>query len=60
MAAAMDLKTAGYAYFDPETRMVDFDAMMADLAGMTGDILLLHGCATTPQGPISTLKNGRR
>ena len=51
MAAAMDLKTAGYTYFDPETRMVDFDAMMADLAGMkAGDILLLHGCCHNPTG----------
>ena len=51
MAAAMDLKTAGYTYFDPDTRMVDFDAMMADLAGMkAGDILLLHGCCHNPTG----------
>ena len=51
MAAAMDLKTAGYTYFDPDTRMVDFDGMMADLAGMkAGDILLLHGCCHNPTG----------
>ena len=51
MAAAMDLKTAGYTYFDPDTRMVDFDAMMADLAGMNpGDILLLHACCHNPTG----------
>lgn len=51
IAAAMDLKTASYSYFDAATRMVDFPAMMRDLAGMkAGDILLLHGCCHNPTG----------
>jgi len=51
MADAMKLKTAGYSYFNAATRVVDFDGMMADLAGMkAGDFLLLHGCCHNPTG----------
>ena len=40
-----------YPYFDPETRKVDFDAMMKVLDGLTGDdIVLLHGCCHNPTG----------
>ncbi|WP_417309697.1 aromatic amino acid transaminase [Devosia sp.] len=40
-----------YPYFDPETRKVDFDAMMQVLDGLTGDdIVLLHGCCHNPTG----------
>lgn len=40
-----------YRYFDNETRAVDFDAMLADLAGVKkGDAVLLHGCCHNPTG----------
>ncbi|MXQ06522.1 aminotransferase class I/II-fold pyridoxal phosphate-dependent enzyme [Alphaproteobacteria bacterium GH1-50] len=40
-----------YRYFDDATRMVDFDGMMADLAGVkAGDLVLLHGCCHNPTG----------
>ncbi|WP_444667554.1 amino acid aminotransferase [Cereibacter changlensis] len=40
-----------YRYFDAETGGVDFDRMMADLAGVkAGDVVLLHGCCHNPTG----------
>ncbi len=40
-----------YRYFDDETRAVDFDGMMADLADVkSGDVVLLHGCCHNPTG----------
>ncbi|MBR9843926.1 MAG: aspartate/tyrosine/aromatic aminotransferase [Rhodobacteraceae bacterium] len=40
-----------YRYFDSETRGVDFDGMMEDLAGAkAGDVVLLHGCCHNPTG----------
>ena len=40
-----------YRYFDAETRGVNFDGMMADLAGVKrGDLVLLHGCCHNPTG----------
>jgi aspartate/tyrosine/aromatic aminotransferase len=40
-----------YPYFDPRTRAVDFDAMMATLDGLgSDDIVLLHGCCHNPTG----------
>ncbi len=51
MAEAMGLKTANYSYFNPATRKVAFDEMMADLVGMkAGDVLMLHGCCHNPTG----------
>lgn len=45
------MKMAEYRYFDAETRGVDFDGMMADLAGVkAGDVVLLHGCCHNPTG----------
>ena len=45
------MKMAEYRYFDDETRGVDFDGMMADLAGVkAGDVVLLHGCCHNPTG----------
>ncbi|MBP7240709.1 amino acid aminotransferase [Amaricoccus sp.] len=45
-----------HRYFDPATRGVDFDGMMADLRGMkAGDVLLLHGCCHNPTGANLTL-----
>tara|TARA_R110002051_G_scaffold1008_9_gene5025 strand:+ start:4992 stop:6176 length:1185 start_codon:yes stop_codon:yes gene_type:complete len=47
----LGMKSAEYRYFDRETRGVDFDGLMADLAGVTaGDIVLLHGCCHNPTG----------
>ena len=40
-----------YRYFDDETRAVDFDGMMRDLAQLkAGDVVLLHGCCHNPTG----------
>lgn len=45
------LETASYPYFDPETRGVDFEAMLAALKTIPeGDILLLHTCCHNPTG----------
>ncbi|MDD9744554.1 MULTISPECIES: amino acid aminotransferase [Marinovum] len=47
----MGLPTQSYRYFDSETRAVDFDGMMADLAeAQPGDLVLLHGCCHNPTG----------
>ena len=41
-----------YPYYNPETRGVDFDAMMVALEADThaGDVVLLHGCCHNPSG----------
>ena len=40
-----------YRYFDADTRGVNFEGMMADLAGVKrGDLVLLHGCCHNPTG----------
>lgn len=40
-----------YRYFDPSTRSVDFDGMIADLKqARRGDVVLLHGCCHNPSG----------
>lgn len=40
-----------YPYYDPETRGVRFDAMMACLNDLpSGDIVLLHACCHNPTG----------
>ena len=42
---------AEYAYYNPETRDVDFSAMVASLEGIpAGDIVLLHACCHNPSG----------
>ena len=49
-------KTAGfqlaeYAYYDSETRFLDFDAMVASLKSVpAGDVVLLHACCHNPSG----------
>lgn len=56
IAAGVDLRVRDYAYFDPATRAVDFDAMQADLAQAgPGDVVLLHGCCHNPTGANLTL-----
>ncbi|MFC2966953.1 amino acid aminotransferase [Acidimangrovimonas pyrenivorans] len=47
----LGMKSAEYRYFDPETRGVDFEGMIADLGRVApGDVLLLHGCCHNPTG----------
>lgn len=47
----LGMKMAEYRYFDAATRGVDFDGLMADLAGVkAGDAVLLHGCCHNPTG----------
>ena len=47
----LGIETCRYRYFDGESRGVDFDGMMADLAGIgPGDVVLVHGCCHNPTG----------
>ncbi|MGJ8603088.1 MAG: aromatic amino acid transaminase [Marivita sp.] len=47
----MGLEVVLYRYFDEDTRGLDFDGMMADLAQAgPGDIVLVHGCCHNPTG----------
>ena len=49
--AHMGIARVDYRYFDNETRAVNFDAMMTDLAQAgPGDVVLLHGCCHNPTG----------
>ncbi|MGF1906295.1 amino acid aminotransferase [Aliivibrio salmonicida] len=48
---AAGLKVKHYSYFNPTTKQVDSEAMMADLANAgPKDIILLHGCCHNPTG----------
>lgn len=48
---AAGLKVRYYRYFSPETKMVDTEQMLADLAQAgTKDVVLLHGCCHNPTG----------
>ena len=52
----LGMKMAEYRYFDAESRGVDFDGMMADLAqAKAGDVVLLHACCHNPTGANLTL-----
>jgi len=47
----LGIEVVKYRYFDGETRGVNFDGMMEDLAGATADdVILLHGCCHNPTG----------
>jgi aspartate/tyrosine/aromatic aminotransferase len=47
----LGMPMAEYRYFDATTRGIDFDGLMASLAGVTaGDAVLLHGCCHNPTG----------
>jgi aspartate aminotransferase len=47
----LGMPMAEYRYFDAVTGGVDFDGLMADLAGVAaGDAVLLHGCCHNPTG----------
>lgn len=51
MAELVGLKPHYYPYFDPQTRHVDFPAMMKVIDSLTADdIVLLHGCCHNPTG----------
>ncbi|MGL4379781.1 MAG: aromatic amino acid transaminase [Vibrio sp.] len=48
---AAGLKVRYYRYFSRETKMVDIEAMLADLAQAgSQDVVLLHGCCHNPTG----------
>ncbi|ENM3760308.1 MULTISPECIES: aromatic amino acid transaminase [Vibrio] len=48
---AAGLKVRYYRYFNRETKMVDTEQMLADLAQAgTKDVVLLHGCCHNPTG----------
>ncbi len=52
----LGMNMAEYRYFDADSRGVDFDGMMADLAtAKQGDVVLLHGCCHNPTGANLTL-----
>ncbi len=47
----LGIETVAYRYFDSETRGVDFNGMLEDLAeARAGDVVLLHGCCHNPTG----------
>ena len=47
----MKIETVMYRYFDADSRGVDFEGMLADLAQVRkGDLVLLHGCCHNPTG----------
>ncbi len=47
----LGMKVAEYRYFDADTRGIDYDGLVADLAGVAaGDAVLLHGCCHNPTG----------
>jgi aspartate/tyrosine/aromatic aminotransferase len=52
----LGMNMAEYRYFDAESRGVNFDGMMADLAQVkAGDVVLLHACCHNPTGANLTL-----
>ncbi|MDN5786627.1 amino acid aminotransferase [Pseudorhodobacter sp.] len=52
----LGMRMAEYRYFDTESRGVDFDGLLADLAAVKpGDVVLLHGCCHNPTGANLTL-----
>lgn len=60
MLAHLGIMARTYRYFDAATRGVDFEGMLADLAGAkVGDVVLLHGCCHNPTGANPTLEQWR-
>jgi aspartate/tyrosine/aromatic aminotransferase len=58
---AAGLETREYRYFDPETRGLDIEGMIADLAAAeTGSTVLLHTCAHNPTGVDPTMDEWKR
>lgn len=51
----LGMEVVRYRYFDPDSRGVDFDGMIADLrTAKAGDVVLLHGCCHNPTGANPT------
>ncbi|MDB4558626.1 aspartate/tyrosine/aromatic aminotransferase [Amylibacter sp.] len=51
MVKGVGIPMQTYTYLDMETRTVDFDGMMGDLANVkAGDVVILHGCCHNPTG----------
>ena len=49
--SASGLEVKEYGYYNADTKDLDFDAMLADLArAKAGDVVLLHGCCHNPTG----------
>ncbi len=56
IARTLGIGIADYAWLDPATGGIRFDALMADLGGLRpGDTVLLHGCCHNPSGANPTL-----
>lgn len=48
---AAGFELAEYRYYDPETKDVDFEGLMASLQEVpTGDVVLMHACCHNPSG----------
>ncbi|MBT1445921.1 aspartate/tyrosine/aromatic aminotransferase [Shewanella sp. JM162201] len=55
------LSVKEYAYYDAAAQDIDFDAMLASLAGAaSGDLVLLHGCCHNPTGIDLTLEQWQK
>lgn len=51
MVKGVGIPMQTYSYLNMETRTVDFDGMMGDLANVkAGDVVILHGCCHNPTG----------
>ena len=51
MVKGVGIPMETYTYLDMETRTVDFDGMMKNLANVkAGDVVILHGCCHNPTG----------
>lgn len=49
--STVGFELAEYDYYNPETKAIDFDAMVASLESVpAGDIVLLHACCHNPSG----------
>lgn len=54
---AAGMATAEYTYYNPATRGLDFEGMLASLAqAQPGDVVLLHGCCHNPTGIDPTIE----
>ena len=55
---AAGLSTKTYAYYNPDSKDLDFDAMIASLKeAQPGDVVLLHACCHNPSGVDLTLEH---
>lgn len=58
--AYLGIPARTYRYFDPASRGVHFEGMLADLAAVeTGDVVLLHGCCHNPTGANLSMEQWR-